>query len=113
MGGRQCSHPQALAQRAIASVIASVIASAARVTSVIAGVDHVFGRQAARMPPYPARTDARATSPFSGISGAFEPVANVADGLDVTGMPGIGLDFRAEGRDASIHAAVIDHDLVS
>ena len=47
------------------------------------------------------------------VSGTLEAIANVADGLDVTGTTRIDFDFPAQRRHASVHAAVVDHDLVA
>src|SRR6185295_14658685 len=43
----------------------------------------------------------------------LKPISNVANGLDVPRMPRILLDLGAQRRHASIHAAIVDHDVVA
>ena len=54
------------------------------------------------------------SGPESGnTSVALEAITNVADGLDQARTMRVGFDLCAKGRDASIHTAVVDHDVIA
>ena len=55
-------------------------------------------------------TPRRAKIGRSSVLSRFEPVADIADGVDEGGVVRVGLDFGAQGGDAAVDAAGRHHD---
>src|SRR5436190_12841028 len=60
-----------------------------------------------------SRSGAGSSGPRTTVSGCIETIPNVADCLDVRGVTRVGFYFCAKRRHASIHAAIVDHDVVA